>query len=72
LPFSVDYPEPVRVVRSEESLTQNHYRRGELTPETTEHEWLWITTLDARAFPATLVRRLGMTAGSRKITAGTT
>jgi hypothetical protein len=59
MPFSVDYSEPVRVVRSEESLTQNHYRRGELTPETTEHEWLWITTLDPQAFPATLVRGLG-------------
>jgi hypothetical protein len=59
LPFSADYPEPVRVVRSEESLTQNHYRRGEPTLETTEHEWLWITTLDPQAFPPTLVRRLG-------------
>jgi hypothetical protein len=59
LPLSVDYPEPVRVVRSEESVTQNHYRRGKLTPETTEHEWLWITTLDPQAFPATLVRKLG-------------
>jgi hypothetical protein len=59
LPFSADYPEPVRVLRSEESLTQNHYRRGKPTSETTEHEWLWITTLDPKAFPATLVRRLG-------------
>ena len=59
LAFSADYPEPVRVVRSEESLTQNHYRRNQLTPETTEHEWLWITTLDAKAFPAAVVRRLG-------------
>ena len=59
LPFSDEYPLPVRVVRSEESLTQNHYRRNELTAETTEHEWLWITTLDSKAFPATVVRRLG-------------
>lgn len=59
LPFSADHPQPVRVVRSEEKLTQNHYRRGKLQPETTEHEWLWVTTLDAQAFPATLVRRLG-------------
>jgi hypothetical protein len=59
LPFSGNYPEPVRVVRAEESLTQNHYRRDQLTPETTEHEWLWITTLDSLAFPATMVRRLG-------------
>jgi len=59
LPFSIDYPEPVRVVRSEELLTQNHYRLGKLSPETTEHEWLWITTLDPQAFPAALVRKLG-------------
>ena len=59
LPFSDDYPEPVRVVRSEESLTRNHYRQGQLTPETTEHEWLWVTTLDPKAFPTTVVRRLG-------------
>jgi hypothetical protein len=59
LPFSADYPQPVRVVRSEETLTQNHYRQGELRLETTDHEWLWVTTLDAQAFPATLVRRLG-------------
>jgi hypothetical protein len=55
----VDDPRPVRVVRSEESLTQNHYRRGKLTPETTDHEWLWITTLDPQAFPATTIRSLG-------------
>jgi hypothetical protein len=59
LPFSIDYPEPVRVVRAEESLTQNHYRRDQLTPETTEHEWLWITTLDPQAFSTTMVRGLG-------------
>jgi len=59
LPFSVDYPQPVRVVRSEEKLTQNHYRGGQLQTETTEHEWLWITTLDQQAFPPVLVRQLG-------------
>jgi len=58
-PFTADHPQPVRVVRSEEKLTQNHYRRGKLQSETTEHEWLWITTLDSQTFPATLVRRLG-------------
>ncbi|MGH9433802.1 MAG: transposase [Terriglobia bacterium] len=59
LPFSADHPQPVRVVRSEETLTQNHYRRGKLEPETTDHEWLWITTLDAKSFPAGMVRQLG-------------
>src|SRR5579872_149108 len=54
------YPQLVRVLRSEEKLTQNHYRRGQVVAETTEHEWLWFTTLrDAKAFPAVLVRRLG-------------
>jgi DDE family transposase len=59
LPFSDDYPQPLRVVRSEETLTQNHYRQGQLQAETTAHEWLWVTTLDPQAFPAPQVRRLG-------------
>ena len=59
LPFSADDPRPVRVVRSEETITQNHYRRGQLESETTDHEWLWITTLDSQAFPPELVRQLG-------------
>lgn len=59
LPFSDDYPQELRVVRSEETLTQNHYRQRQLQAETTLHEWLWITTLDPQAFPAPLVRRLG-------------
>jgi Transposase DDE domain len=59
LPFSADDPRPVRVIRSEETVTQNHYRRGQLEAETTDHEWLWITTLDSQAFPPELVRQLG-------------
>ena len=59
LPFSTNNPELTRVVRAEETLTQNHYREGKPTPHSTEHEWLWITTLDQRTFPAPLVRRLG-------------
>ena len=59
LPVSIDYPRPVRVVRSEETLTQNHYRQRQLQPESTSHEWLWITTLEPRAFPTAQVRRLG-------------
>lgn len=59
LPFSADDQRPVRVVRSEETITQNHYRRGKLQLETTDHEWLWVTTLVAQAFPPQVVRRLG-------------
>jgi hypothetical protein len=59
LPFFVDHPSPIRVVRSEEKLTRNRYREGELAPHTTEQEWMWATTLEASVFPAPQVRRLG-------------
>ena len=57
--FSQDYPQPMRVVRSEEDVTSNH-RRGEQTvTETTQHAWMWITTLDARTFPGQQIWSLG-------------
>jgi hypothetical protein len=59
LPFTKEYPEPVRVVRSQEKVTQQHYRRGKLQSQTTEQEWVWITTLDRQAFPGPRVRELG-------------
>lgn len=59
LPFSGQHPQPLRVVRSEETLVQNHYRERQLVPETTEHEWVWMTTLDSAVFSAPQVRRLG-------------
>ncbi|HEX6504117.1 MAG TPA: hypothetical protein VF011_12755 [Terriglobales bacterium] len=59
LPLAAADSQLLRVVRSEEKLTQNHYRRGQLQPETTEHEWMWITTLETQAFPPRLVRDLG-------------
>jgi len=59
LPFTIDNPEPVRVVRSEEVLERQRYRRGQRTAHSTDHEWLWITTLPQSEFPATVVRRLG-------------
>src|SRR6516162_971422 len=59
LPFSGEDPRLVRVVRSEETVTENHYREGQLQAESTSHEWLWITTLDPKTFPAVQVRRLG-------------
>jgi len=59
LPFTHDYPQPVRVIRSQERVTKQHRRRDRLQPETTDHEWIWITTLDSHAFPAPVVRILG-------------
>ena len=59
LPFTIDNPEPVRVVRSEEVLQRQRYREGERTLHTTDHEWLWVTTLPKQTFPASVVRQLG-------------
>lgn len=59
LPFTIDNPEPVRVVRSEEVLERNRYRQGERTSHATDHEWLWITTLPQPVFSAAIIRQLG-------------
>lgn len=59
LPFAEANPELVRVLRSEQVLTRNRYRKGEPTACSTHHEWLWITTLPAHIVPAPVVRRLG-------------
>jgi len=59
LPFTIDNPEPVRVVRSAEVLDRHRCRQGELTEYSTDHEWLWVTTLPQQAFPAPVIRQLG-------------
>jgi Transposase DDE domain len=59
LPFTVENPEPVRVVRSEEVLERNRFREGQRTAHSTDHEWLWITTLPQAVFSAALIRQLG-------------
>jgi len=59
LPFTIDNPEPVRVVRSEEVLERRRYRHGELELHSTDHEWLWVTTLSKQIFPTRVVRQLG-------------
>lgn len=37
---------------------QELYRNGERSSCSTDHEWLWITTLDRQAFPAAAIRQL--------------
>jgi hypothetical protein len=59
LPFTQDHPQPLRVIRTLEEVTQNHYQGGRKQTETTAHEWVWITTLPTPAFSAPVVRRLG-------------
>jgi len=58
-PFTAGHPRPVRVLRAEEQVTAAHYREGKLTPETTAHKWVWITTLEQSTFPTRQVWQLG-------------
>ena len=51
LPFTIDNPQPLRVVRSEQVLERNRFREGKRTRPCTDHEWLWITTLPKTASP---------------------
>ena len=59
LPFTGDYPEPMRVVRAEEVLERYRYRKGERTLHSTDHEWVWFTTLSKQSFPTPVIRHLG-------------
>jgi hypothetical protein len=58
LPFTRDHPQPLRVVRTQEEVTETHYRGRQKQAETTSHEWVWMTTLTS-VFPPPVVRRLG-------------
>jgi Transposase DDE domain len=58
LPFA-DRTDLVRVVRAEEVLRRNRQRDGVTTEYATDHEWLWITTLDEKQFSPATIRRLG-------------
>ena len=59
LPFTQGHPQPVRVVRSDEQVTEHRVRGGQRTPVTTEHHWVWISTLDAKTVNARTLRQLG-------------
>lgn len=59
LPFTPAHPQAVRVVRSDETVTQTCVRGGRRQPVTTEHQWIWISTLDAQAVNAKTLRQMG-------------
>jgi hypothetical protein len=59
LPFTADHPQPVRVIRSEEVLQRHRFREGQRVAHSTDHEWLWITTLPKHEFSAATIRQLG-------------
>lgn len=58
LPFSEDYPLPMRVVRCQEQVTRPRIRGGQPYTETTPQQWCWISTLD-QSFPARVIWYLG-------------
>lgn len=58
LPFTHDHPQPLRVIRTREEVTETHYRGDRKQRETTSHEWVWMTTLSP-VFAAPVVRHLG-------------
>jgi len=58
LPFTRDHPQALRVVRTQEEVTETHYRGRQKRAEATSHAWVWMTTLTS-VFPAPVVRRLG-------------
>jgi hypothetical protein len=59
LPFTIDNPEPVRVVRSEEVLERKRFREGKRVSHSTDQEWMWVTTLLQAEFSAATIRQLG-------------
>ena len=59
LPFTQDYPQPVRVLRAEEQVPQPQRRGNQVVSQTTSHTWVWITTRDQQTFPPETVWRLG-------------
>jgi hypothetical protein len=63
-PFSADHPQPVRVVRSEEKLTQNHYRRGKLHPKPPSTNGSGLGPWMPRPFPPRWCAASAMTAGN--------
>jgi hypothetical protein len=59
LPFTEDYPRPVRVVRSQEEVTRQKIQGGKPYQQMTQQQWCWISTLEDKVFPATLLWQLG-------------
>jgi len=59
LPFSQGHPQSVRVLHSEETITENHRRGPHLQPETTFHRWFWISTLSRSAVSCKQLWQMG-------------
>jgi hypothetical protein len=59
LPFSEDYPLPMRVMLSQEQVERQKIRGGQPCTETTQQQWCWISTLPAPSVPPRVLWYLG-------------
>lgn len=59
LPFSLAWPQPVRVVRSEEAHSVSRRVGRERRTETVAQTWVWVTTLPPGQVRAVTVRDIG-------------
>ncbi|HTU01574.1 MAG TPA: transposase [Candidatus Sulfotelmatobacter sp.] len=59
LPFPLDWPTPVRVVRSEEQHTVVRRVGRECRPATVAQTWVWVSTLTPGQVRAVTVRNIG-------------
>jgi hypothetical protein len=70
LPFTIDHPEPVRVVRSEEVLERNRFREGKRVAHSTDHNGCGSLLCRGRISPPPPFARSVIFAGSMRTTAG--
>lgn len=59
LPFTQDYPRPLRVLRADERVTENRRYGTKVKAVTTHHRWIWISTLDSRTVKARILWQIG-------------
>ena len=59
LPFTQDYPKLVRVLRSDETVTENRVEGGKRKTVTTQHHWVWLSTLQAGVVNAKMLWQMG-------------
>lgn len=59
LPFTEEYPRPLRVVHSEEEVTRRKIQGGKRYEQTNLQRWCWISTLENKVFSPSVIWQLG-------------
>jgi hypothetical protein len=59
LPFTKDYPKLVRVLRSDETVTETRVEGGKRKRVTTRHHWVWLSTLEGGIVKAKVLWQMG-------------